>query len=205
MSFHMNLLYGIINLDQDITLAINSLNSPFTDSMWMFFSRVQIWFPMYAIIVACLFWRLGWKKALVFTIALGLTILCCDQLANVCKSGFERLRPCNDPYMIENGIHIVKRGRSFGFFSAHAANSFAFACGSLIAMRSDKRLKYRGYAIGIFAWATLVSLSRIFVSMHFLGDVLVGAMIGMLIGGGFGYLARAIGKRWDKKTSAETL
>ncbi len=196
-------LLNLIDLDKQITLAINSMNSPFSDSMWVFFSKVQIWFPMYAIIVAFIFWRVGWKKALIFTVALALTILCCDQFANICKSGFERLRPCNDPFMLENGLHVIKRGRSFGFFSAHAANSIGFACCSLIALRTDRRLKYKGYAVGIFIWAALVCLSRIFVSMHFFGDVLVGVFVGLVIGGGFGFLSRYIGDRFVKVKSPE--
>ncbi len=200
----MILSSGIIGLDQQITLAINSLHSEFTDSIWLFFSKVPVWFPLYAIVVGCLFWRLGWKKALVFVLALGLTILCCDQLANLAKDGFGRLRPCNDPYMVENGLHILKHPKSCGFFSGHAANSFGFACCSIVALTSDKRLKYRGYAVFILLWALLVSLSRVFVSAHFFGDILVGGIVGSIIGYLFGRLGRYFGEKYfgEKATTA---
>ncbi len=171
----------IITLDKQITLAINSLHCEFTDKIWIFFSEVKIWFPMYGLIVGLLFWRLGWKKALVFTVALALTVLCCDQVANLFKDGFQRVRPCNDEFMIASGAHILTSNGSFSFFSGHACNAFGFACCSFLAFREDKRLRYRGYAAFIFTWAFLVSASRIFVSAHFFGDVIVGAVMGTLM------------------------
>ncbi len=180
----------IIEIDKQVTLAINSLHSEFTDKIWTFFSEVQVWFPMYALIVALLFWRLGWKKALIFTVALALTVLCCDQLANLFKNGFQRIRPCNDEFMIANGAHIIAQNKSFSFFSGHACNAFGFACCSLAAFREDKRLKYRGYAAFIFIWAVLVSASRVFVCAHFLGDVLVGAVMGTAISLSIAFCAR---------------
>ncbi len=171
----------LISLDKQITLAINSLHSEFTDQIWIFFSQVKIWFPMYALIVGLLFWRLGWKKALVYTVALALTVLCCDQGANLFKESFCRVRPCNDEFMIASGAHILAQHGSYSFFSGHACNAFGFACASSVAFREDKRLKYRGYIAFIFIWAFLVSASRIFVSAHFFGDVLVGAIMGTVM------------------------
>ena len=186
----------LIRLDQDITLAINGLNSPVTDHTWTFFSHVQVWFPMYAIVLGCCFWRLGWKRALVATAALVLMVVCCDQMANLFKDGFQRLRPCNTQEMIDRGLHIIHQGGSYGFFSGHAANSFGFACCSYVLLRMDRRLRYRGYAVWIFSWATLVSFSRVFVSMHYFGDILCGAVAGSIIGLAFAFAARYVCRKW---------
>ena len=185
----------LANIDSNITLAINSLNSPFTDKIWEVFSHVQIWFVMYAIVLGCIYWRIGWKKALFFTAALVLCVVTCDQIANLFKEGCQRLRPCNDTWMIEHGLHVIHQGGLYGFFSGHACNAFGFACCSLIALRTDKRLKYRGYAAWIFIWAVLVSISRVFVSMHFFGDILCGAIAGTLIGLLWGFIARLAANR----------
>ena len=182
-------------IDRQITLAINSLNSPFTDKIWEVFSHVQIWFVMYAIVLGCIYWRIGLKKALVFTAALVLCVVTCDQIANLFKEGCQRLRPCNDTWMIEHGLHVIHQGGLYGFFSGHACNAFGFACCSLIALRTDKRLKYRGYAAWIFIWAVLVSISRVFVSMHFFGDIFCGAIAGTLIGLLWGFIARFAANR----------
>ncbi len=190
-------LESIVALDKEISLAINSLHNELSDQIWMFFSEVKIWFPMYGLIVGLLFWRLGWKKALVFTIALALMVLCCDLVANLLRAAVGRVRPCNDEFMIANGAHILTENHAFSFFSGHACNAFGFACCSFVAFREDKRLKYRGYAAFIFTWAALVSISRVFVAAHFLGDVLVGALMGTIMSLCIAFTARYICSRID--------
>jgi AraC-like DNA-binding protein len=69
----------IHQLDQHISLAINGCHSSFTDHIWMFFSDKLVWIPMYAGIIALLFWKLGWKKALISIAAVLLTFGFCDQ------------------------------------------------------------------------------------------------------------------------------
>ena len=179
------MLDGLIAIDQSVTLFINSMHTPFTDNLWSFVTNKSVWFPLYAVIIGIIFWRLGWKKALVAVVSLALTILCVDQFANFIKDDVVcRLRPCNDPSMILRGLHIVEPAHPkycYGFFSGHAANSFAFAMASTMILRKDHRLKWNGYAAAVFVWAALVALSRIFVAKHFFGDVLVGAIVGTIM------------------------
>lgn len=182
--------------DRLATLEINSWNSAITDPIWAFLSDIPVWIPMYVVIVAFLIQRLGWKKGLIAVAAAALTFAFCDQYSNLIKASTERLRPCNDPYMIQNGLHILESGGVYGFFSAHSANAFGLATSTLIGFRTDKRLKYRGYAAWMFTWATLVAVSRIFVGKHFLGDVIVGIMVGLIAGYAFGCLAKTIIKRF---------
>lgn len=170
-------------LDQEVTLFINNLHSAPTDIIMQMFSHVKLWFPMYLLIAILLFWRLGWKKGGIAFFALLLMVVCCDQFSNVIKDAVERLRPLKDSFMTKNGLRILEYGGGlYGFFSAHAANSFGLAVCSYLLLRQDKRLKWRGYAAWIFIWAIMVSVSRIFVGKHYLGDVLVGAAIGALMG-----------------------
>ena len=177
-------------LDQLVTLEINSWNCTITDPIWSFFSDKLVWAPMYALIIALLIWRLGWKKGLVVLAAALLTFGFCDQFSNVVKYAVERIRPLNDEFMIANGLHVLENGGGYSFFSAHAANSFGLACSTYIGLREDKRIRYRGYAGWMFFWASMVSISRIFVGKHYLGDVIVGITIGTAAGIAFGLLAR---------------
>lgn len=184
---------AIHHLDQKVTLEINSWSSEITDVIWKFFSDIPVWIPMYVIIVGCLFWRLGWKKGLIMTLAAAATFGFCDQFSNLIKDLVERVRPLNDPYMLEHGLNILEgKSSSFSFFSAHSANAFGLATSTLIGFRLDKRLRYRGYATWMYTWATLVALSRVFVGKHYLGDIIAGAAIGALAGYAFACLARHI-------------
>ncbi len=187
----------IHQFDQRVTLAINGWDSSLTDPIWQFFSDIPAWIPMYVLIVGCLFWRLGWKKGLVFTLAALATFGFCDQFSNLIKDMIGRVRPLNDPFMIENGLNVLEKGsRSFSFFSAHAANAFGLAVSTFIGFRQDTRLKYRGYAVWMFIWAAMVGISRVFVGKHYLGDVLAGALIGAVAGWCFATLAKLIVQKY---------
>lgn len=94
--------------------------------------------------------------------------------------------------MIENGLHILEKGGKYGFFSAHAANAFGLATSTFIGLRIDNRIRYRGYGAWMFTWAALVGISRIFVGKHYLGDVLVGTLVGIAAGMAFSLTARWI-------------
>lgn len=188
----------IHRFDQDLTLKINSWNSSISDPFWEFMSDIPVWIPMYLLIVLYIIWRLGWKKGLIVVAGALLTFGFCDQFSNIIKEAVARLRPLNDEYMIANGLHILEKGGKYGFFSAHSANAFGLATSTLIGLRIDKRLKYRGYAAWMYSWATLVAVSRIFVGKHYLGDCLVGMIVGAAAGLAFASLAKLIIKQHIK-------
>ena len=188
----------IHRFDQNLTLKINSWNSSFSDPIWEFLSDIPVWIPMYLLIVLFIIYRLGWKKGLVVIAGALLTFAFCDQSSNFVKEAVARLRPLHDEYMIANGLHVLEKGGKFGFFSAHSANAFGLATCTLIGLRIDKRLKYRGYAAWMYTWATLVAVSRIFVGKHYLGDCIVGSIVGALAGLAFALLAKWVINRYIK-------
>ncbi|MEQ9581831.1 MAG: phosphatase PAP2 family protein, partial [Arenibacter sp.] len=115
-------------------------------------------------------------------VAIALLILVTDQLANFFKYGVQRLRPCHDNEI--NGLmRLVKSscGGKFGYFSAHAANSFAVA----IFFTSFLRTKYKYIGLFLIVWASVVAYSRIYIGVHFPLDVLTGTIIGAFLGGLF--------------------
>ena len=186
---------AIHRFDQDLTLKLNAWHSEFSDPIWEFFSDIPVWIPMYAMIIAFVIWRLGWKRGLVVVAGAVLTFAFCDQFSNFVKDAVARLRPLHDEYMINQGLHILEKGGKYGFFSAHSANSFGLATSTLIGLRLDKRLKYRGYAAWMYSWATLVAVSRVFVGKHYVGDIIVGAIVGVLAGLAFASLAKLVIRR----------
>jgi undecaprenyl-diphosphatase len=170
-------------LDERITLAINSLHFEAGDHFWQFFSSAEVWFPLYAAVLFVMVRRLGWKKGLMAVLAMVLTVLACDQFADLVKNSVCRLRPCYNSDMVTAGLHMLEaRGGYYGFFSGHAANAFGFAAASSICFDADKNHRYDVYQWFIFIWAALVGLSRIFAGKHYFGDVLVGALVGLVFG-----------------------
>lgn len=191
-------------LDQDLTLAINSLHFTGGDYFWQLMSWKESWYPLYALVLVMLFRRLGWKKALIVLASLILTVVACDQMANLVKDNVARLRPCYDSRMLAGGLYVLERRASYyGFFSGHAANAFGFAMCSVMGFRNDRTTRYRGYSWFIYIWASLIGISRIFAGKHYLGDVLVGTLMGLLIGFVMGWLARRAIKALECESSCQ--
>ena len=183
--------------DQQLTLTVNSWHSPFTDPIWQFFSDKIVWIPMYIAIVALLIWKLGWKRGLTVVAAAALTFGFCDQFSNLIKHAVGRIRPVNDEFMLASGLHVLERGGGYSFFSAHAANAIGLAASTFIGLKSQitsaGRIKspwwIKAYGGWMFFWAAMVGTSRIFVGRHYIGDVLVGFVVGAAAGCAFGMLA----------------
>lgn len=174
---------AIVELDRALTLALNGLHSPASDSFWLFMSRTNVWIPLYVLVVILMIWKLGWKKGLLFVMATALSILATDQLCNLVKDSVCRLRPSSDPLMNEAGLYALQKpGRHiYGFFSAHAANAFAFATATFLALKTSGERWVGRYCAAAIVWASLVAVSRVFCGKHFLGDILVGAVAGSVV------------------------
>ena len=191
------------HLDQQLTLAINSWNSAVTDPIWVFLSMKLVWIPLYAAILALIVWKLGWKKGGILILGTVLTIVFCDQFANLIKYSVARIRPLHDDFMVSNGLNILELGGGYSFFSAHAANSFGLAGCTWFGLKSclkdspdpvnAKIIKWYGWFM--FTWASLVAISRIFVGKHYLGDVIVGTIAGLVFGCSLGIAASIINRR----------
>ena len=196
----------IHRFDQLLTLKVNSWSSPITDPIWQFFSNIPVWIPMYVLIVAMIIWRLGWKRGLVVVLAAAATFGFCDQFSNFIKDLVGRLRPLNDEFMLANGLNVLEKGtRSFSFFSAHAANAFGLATSTCIGLRLDKKwfpangkpaVWGKAYTSWMLFWAVMVAISRAFVGKHYLGDILVGTIVGAAAGYTFIKLALFIIRRF---------
>ena len=169
----------LTDIDTQLFLFLNSLHIPYFDCFMKTFSGKFIWIPMYASILYIFFRRYQWKAASCFTIAICLVILCTDQLcASIIRPIFERLRPSNIDNPISSLVHIVNgyRGGRYGFVSSHAANTFAAALFLINIFRN------RFFTLAILLWAVLVSYSRLYLGVHFPGDILCGALLGILVG-----------------------
>ena len=173
------------NWDHQLFLFLNGLHVDWLDPVMTFFSSERGWIPFYAVLLFLVFYKYRWKGLWVL-LGVIVVITCSDQIsAHVFKPLFHRLRPCYDP-LIEDLVHLPKGkpGGHYGFISSHAANTFALA--SFIYMTMRQHYKKIGWLM--FSWAAVVSYSRIYMGVHFPGDVICGAAVGLILGFGIGYL-----------------
>lgn len=173
------LLSFLNTTDHQLTVFLNFNGGTLLDNIWLVFSSRLIWvLPALALIVHLYRNKKTRKKTIVVVIALAVIVTLCDQTTStIMKPYFARLRPSHTPG-IENLLHYVNgyRGGQYGFASSHAANSFGAV--TFVSML----LKNRKVTAALLALALCVCYSRIYLGVHFLGDVLTGALIGCFFG-----------------------
>jgi undecaprenyl-diphosphatase len=99
--------------------------------------------------------------------------------SRIFKEGFERLRPCNDPFFFEHVRLLLKScAGGYSFTSSHAAYHFGMATFlSITIYHSFKRWIYLTYL-----WAFFIAYAQIYVGVHYPLDVLGGGFLGVLAG-----------------------
>jgi len=172
------MIEALLQLDKELFLLLNGWHLPIIDPVMVFFSGKFTWVPFYLFLLGLIVYRFGWESIRIL-LMIAVLISLADQISvHWFKFPFERLRPCHEPEL-EGLIHLVTGncGGRFGFVSSHAANSFALA-GFVSLLLSPF---YRWMSALIFTWAFLVSYSRIYLGVHYPGDIIGGAMLGWLI------------------------
>ena len=163
-------------LDQQLFLFLNSFNSPFFDHVMHAISGKIIWVPLYLAILVFLGVKYK-RKFLIIVLFIILAATLSDQISVLIKNLVFRLRPCYEP-SLEGHVHVVNGecGGQYSFVSSHASNSFDVALLSLL------YIKKRWYSISIIIWALVIGYSRIYLGVHYPGDVICGSLLGAFIG-----------------------
>jgi undecaprenyl-diphosphatase len=162
----------ILELDQELFLLLNSLHSPIMDSIMLFLTHRLTFIPLYAAIIIWLIYHFKWKKGAILIVTIILTVIFTDSFSSrVVKPGVKRYRPCADPE-IEAMVHAYHCRSQYGFFSSHAANTFALAF--FISCYTNRR-----WGIAFLAWSAIVSYTRIYLGVHYPIDIIVGALFGV--------------------------
>jgi len=195
------MLERLTDWDSDLLLFLNHLNNPVLDFVMYWASNKWIWITLYVLLAGFIYKRKPSQLILILLFA-GLMILISDQVAStVIKNWVMRFRPTHDP-RIASQVHIVNgyAGGEYGFVSSHASNCFALLTYIAFLFPREKKMLWI-----LIAWCLLVSYSRVYLGVHFPGDVICGALLGFLIGWlaarGFGYYENHEKSNLEKKIS----
>lgn len=176
-------------IDKELMIFLNQLGSEGLDPLMIFISSELGWLPWYLFLAGSLWYFFGWKGMLLGLLGCALSVTLTDQISvNAFKEVFMRLRPCHQEELIPFLRVPDGCGGQFGFVSSHAANTAGVAT-FLFRLLPDAQWT----RIALVFWAAIVAYSRVYLGVHFPGDVVGGAMLGVLLG----YLVSMLFLRWS--------
>ncbi len=170
----------LIDIDKYMLLALNGSDSIFWDGCMKIYTTIAIWIPLLLLLMYILIKNNSFKDFLLLVLVIAAVVGCTDLISSgICKPFFERWRPTYDPeimYLVDVVDEI--RGGKYGFTSSHAANSFGIATFLLLLVKN------RAFSISLIIWAAMNAFTRIYLGVHYPGDILAGTFIGVIVGWG---------------------
>lgn len=170
------MLEKIISLDKQLLVYLNSFGSPLFDSLWLYITKQAHWLPFFLLLAFLIYKKLGAKTLGIIIVFIAILLFVGNESVELCKTYFQRLRPCNDPE-IKDIIRIVHKTGTFSFFSGHAANSIASMTFLFLILK-----KHYKYPFLIFLYPLIFAYSRIYLGVHFPIDIMTGYVFGITLG-----------------------
>jgi undecaprenyl-diphosphatase len=169
----------LIQFDKHLLLALNGSDSAFLDSVIMTLTTATTWIPLYiALLYVVISVNRNVRDVLLILAAAGLCVALAGAVDDeIVKPLVARWRPTHDPE-IGHLVDIVDgyRGGNYGFFSAHAANTFSIAIFFCWMVRS------RLLSLAMIIWSFTNCWTRLYLGVHYPGDILVGLIWGTIVG-----------------------
>lgn len=170
---------NLIDIDKQLLLTVNGSDNLFTDSLAMTLTAAVTWIPLYiALLYVVIRNNENLRKVFIILLSVGLCVLLTGTLNDVLvKPYVARLRPTHDLDIgtltdVVNGY----RGGRYGFFSSHAANTFSVAVFLSLVVR-NKVLTF-----ALILWSLINCWTRMYLGVHFPGDIIAGLLWGGIIG-----------------------
>ncbi len=178
------MLSDLDKIDRAVFLALNGCHAEWLDRPMWLISQMWFWIPVYVLLLWALYKRYPKRAYLLVIGAIALTMFFTDFMAaTFVKETVQRLRPSRNPELEGMVHHVIGRnnelyrGGSFGFFSNHASNYFGVISIFIFLMKPLKRW----IVALLILWASLIAYSRIYLGVHYPGDILVGIIYGVTV------------------------
>ncbi len=185
---------GVVAFDKELFTYLNGFGNEKWDWFWLLVTEQKNWLPLFLLLFYLLYKYFGFKKGLVLIVLIALFITFSDQLVNLIKHYYMRLRPCSDPDL-ELSIRAVLQRSSYSFVSGHATTSFAMSTFFILLLKNN--FKYIRF---LLIWPILFAYSRVYLGVHFPLDIFTGMYIGIIEGFLFYNLTKLIfNTKWIAK------
>ncbi len=159
-------------------LILNGSDCGWLDNVMWALSDTRTWSLLLLVLIYRVARTYNAYHFFLFFALFGVAILLADQISgSLIKPIVCRLRPTHEPSLMD-AVDVVRdyRGGMYGFVSSHAANTFA------VATYTSSIVRRRLFTLSLFLWATLICYSRIYLGVHYPGDILCGAVLGVVVG-----------------------
>jgi len=170
------MLDSLVQLDKEWLIYFNGLGSEPYDGFWLFVTKQTNWIPFFLVLLYLTYRKVSLKTLGVIILLLAALVAFTDQMTNLVKYAVARPRPCNTED-IKDLIRVVKCSPSLSFFSGHASNSMANMLFMFLVLK-----RYYKQAYLVFIFPLIFAYSRIYLTMHFPFDILVGYCFGLVAG-----------------------
>lgn len=190
----------LIHIDQMWLLAINGAHAPWADTLFWWVSKSYVWIPLYALLIGLLIKQFGWKRGLIYTAALFVAAGLSDYISSgIIKHLVCRPRPTHEPAIMDM-VHTVNGyfGGKYGFVSSHAANTMSVAV--LFALIWQQKNNHGWW---LLLYVVLNCYSRMYLGVHYPGDILGGLIVGGLVAWGVYAITQRLVKRYVAPSGAD--
>ena len=188
------LISALESFDKQLLLEVNGSDSLYLDRVARKLTNAFTWVPMYvSLFYVVLKNNDNFRKILFILGAAGLCVLLAGSVDDlIVKPTVARWRPTHDPE-IGPLVDVVDgyRGGRYGFFSAHAANTFSIAILFCWMIRS------RLLSTALIIWSFTNCWTRLYLGVHYPGDILVGLTWGFIVGTAVYYLFYRMTRRFN--------
>lgn len=163
-------------IDQNLTLFLNGFHNEFFDGFFYLATQTLTWFPLFIALIWLIFKQQG-PQGVVTLVFVAIIFLLTDRISSgLIKECVARPRPTHNEFL-QYIIHTVNgyRGGQYGFVSSHAANCFGLATFFCLIVRRNS------LNLALILWALINCWSRLYLGVHYVGDLICGALLGIVI------------------------